>query len=88
VHLSREICRLTNTSLGIVRKRGKALSTLLGSDRDWGLRRRLIDTAASEEVVAHHALGKQSQDEYQDDSKYEISNPERGWLFSTRAMYI
>jgi len=88
VHLSREICRLTNTSLGIVRKRGKTLSTLLWSDGDWSLRRRLSDTPASKEVVAHHALGKQNQDDYQDDRKQEISNPERGWLFSTKTMCI
>ena len=61
---------------------------LLWSNGDWGLRRRLIDAAASEEVAAHHALGKQNQDEYQDDSKQEISNPERGWLFSTKTMCI
>jgi len=28
----------------------------------------LVDAAASTEVVAHHALGKQNQDEYQEDS--------------------
>ena len=69
VHLSLEICRLTNTSLGIVRKRGETLSTLLWTDGDWSLRRRLGDTTASTEVVAHHALSKQNQDDYQGDSK-------------------
>jgi len=58
---------------------------LLWSDRDWGLRRKLLVTAALTKAVTHHALGKQNKDEYQDDSKQEISNPERGWSFSFRA---
>ena len=47
-----------------------------------------VDPAASKEAVTHHAMGKQKKDDCQDDYKQELSNPERGWLFSFRGRRI
>jgi hypothetical protein len=44
--------------------------------------------AAFAEVVAHHALGKQKKDDYQDDCKQETPNSEPGWLSPCEARRI
>ena len=41
-----------------------------------------MDPAASKEAVMHHAIDKERKNDCQDDYEQELSNPERGWLFS------
>ena len=47
-----------------------------------------VNPAASKEPVMHHAFDKEKKDECQGDYKQELSNPERGGLFSFRGRRI
>jgi hypothetical protein len=47
-----------------------------------------VDPAAFKEAVMHHAIDKEKKDDRQKDYKQELSNPERGWLFSFRGRRI
>jgi hypothetical protein len=47
-----------------------------------------MDPAASKEAVMHHAIDKERKNDCQDDYEQELSNPERGWLFSFRVRRI
>jgi hypothetical protein len=47
-----------------------------------------VDPAAFKEAVMHHAMDKEKKDDCQKDYEQELSNPERGWLFSFRGRRI